>query len=312
MKTLRESLEELEQADPTVAAARRKYDEAVNRLIAQPKSSPVAHPFSKWAGGKTKLLPLLDKHLPASCVTYHEPFVGGGALFWHLANGKRFSRAILSDANADLVEAYLSIRDSVEDVIAILRDHGRKHCEAHYYAVRGWHRDATDLSAPERAARFLYLNRVCFNGLYRVNSKGHFNVPYGDYKNPTICDAENLRACSRLLQGVEIGCRGFEWSLHVPRPGDVVFFDPPYLPISKTSSFTAYTEGGFRLKDHEWLRDIALDLKKRGVSVVVSNSAAPEIVELYREGFTIHRVHAARSVNSKGGGRGKIEELIIT
>jgi DNA adenine methylase len=262
-----------------------------------------AKPFIKWAGGKRQLIAELVARVPTRYGTYHEPFVGGGALFFHLLPNS----AILSDTNQRLVRTYLGIRDAVEDVIRLLASY--PHDRDFFMRMRGIDIDArTDV---EVAAWFVYLNRTGFNGLYRVNRSNVYNVPFGDYDNPTICDAENLRACARALRHTEIRCESFEAVTERVRPGDFVYFDPPYVPLSASSNFTSYTSGGFTMREQERLRNVARQLKSGGVTVLLSNSSAPEVHELYGSGFEIATVKARRAVNSKGGGRGPIDETLI-
>lgn len=261
-------------------------------------------PFLKWVGGKRKLVNDLKKHFPTSFRTYHEPFVGGGAVFFAL--GHRPST--LTDINPDLVWTYQVVRDHVEDLITELTSGKYIYDEARYYQIRA----EVPVTAVEQAARFIYLNRTGFNGLYRVNAKGKFNVPFGRYTNPTICDEAGLRTCSAALQGVGIYCGDFMTALKDVQPGDLVYCDPPYVPLSTTSSFTSYSSGGFNLNDQARLMGAAKVLKALGATVVLSNSAAPFVRDLYQRDFRIHEVLAARAVNSKGAGRGKITELILT
>jgi DNA adenine methylase len=273
-----------------------------------PSASPVlnispAQPFLKWAGGKRSMLPSLLPFVPAEFGAYHEPFVGGGAMFFAL-NPKP---SVLSDNNPELIDCYLAVQQDVESVIGALGRH--QHDEKYFYAVRSQRPSALQL--PDRAARTIFLNRTCFNGLYRVNRQGRFNVPFGRYEAPTICNAPALRACSAALQSAAISQADFATVLSRAVAGDFVYFDPPYLPISGTSKFTSYTSNGFSLHDHTRLRDVARELKARGVHVLLSNSAAPAIVNLYSQDFQIIRVQAGRAINAKGSGRAKVEELII-
>jgi DNA adenine methylase len=270
------------------------------------REEPVARPFLKTVGGKTQLLPELLARVPASFKMYFEPFVGGGALFFALAmRGVLTGQAVLGDTNRRLVRTYRGVRDHVETVIGLLEK--RRYEEKQYYAVRAMDPDL--LGDAGVAAWMIYLNKTGFNGLYRVNRDGRFNVPFGRYTNPTICDTDNLRACSKALQGVEITTCDF--TAHAPRRGDFIYFDPPYLPVSKTSNFRGYTADGFTLNDQYRLRDHALTLKQKGVHVLLSNSiAAKEIYEGH--GFTIDVVHARRNVNSKATSRGAVEEILVT
>jgi len=268
-----------------------------------PPAEPHAKPFVKWAGGKRKLVPFLLRHAPKHFGSYHEPFVGGGALFYAL----RPAHAFLADANERLVRAYRGVRDDVEGVIHRL--HSYPHDYDFFMQLRK--EDADAGVDADVAAWFIYLNKTGFNGLYRVNRKNEFNVPFGDQANPTICDEDNLRACARELKSARIEVDDFTGVLTRARPGDLVYFDPPYLPLSSSSSFVAYTKGGFGPEDHERLRDVALALKRRGVHVLLSNSAHPLVRELYGKHFAIEEVLAARAINSRGDRRGPIRELIV-
>jgi len=264
-------------------------------------------PFLKWAGGKGRLIEQYQSHFPSTFRRYHEPFLGGGAIFFHLSD--RCRQAILADLNAELVNVYRCVRDEVEAVIQVLSQHQRHHCHAHYYAVRA----NTDLRSPiQRAARLIYLNKTCFNGLYRENSKGHFNVPMGRYKNPTVCDAENLRLAAQALQHTDILCQPFTDILQIAAGAkDFVYFDPPYHPISATSNFTGYNRYGFNADDQRRLHQTFVELADRGVKVMLSNSDCDFIRELYAE-FRLHPIQATRAINSNAKRRGKISELLIT
>ncbi|MCA9865098.1 MAG: DNA adenine methylase [Anaerolineales bacterium] len=265
-----------------------------------------AKPVLKWAGGKGRLLPELLTRLPHDFQAYHEPFIGGGALFFALAEAGRVGQAHLSDANQSLIDVYLALRDSVDEVIVAL--HGHVYEREHYYRVRALR--PAELSLPERAARVIYLNKTCYNGLYRENRRGEFNVPFGRYKNPTICDEPNLRAAARVLRGVDVAQRHFSTVLDYARPGDFVYFDPPYHPLSPTANFTAYDRAGFGSDDQRQLRDVFAALGERGVRAMLSNSDTPFVRELY-DGFRIEQVWVARAVNSRAGGRGKVAEVLV-
>lgn len=263
----------------------------------------------KWARGKARLANALLARAPVQFETYHEPFLGGGAIFFRLYREKRIRRAVLSDVNAELIATYRAIRDAVEEVIAILTTN--PYSKDFYYALRA--KDPWALSPPERAACMIYLNKTGYNGLYRVNRKGQFNVPFGRYKAPKYLDPDNLRAVSAALQRVEILCASFEETVARACPGDWVYFDPPYVPLSKTADFTAYQAGGFGLEDQERLRDVCLALTENKVAVMLSNSDTPIVRELYRdERFVIEEVLANRAINANGARRGKITELVIT
>ena len=275
----------------------------------------IPEPFLKWAGGKRQLLPeLLPRvEMAEPFNNYHEPFVGGGALFFALYCRGRLSdstatktRVFLSDTNERLIEAYIGLRDFPGYVISILRKHDHLHCKEYYYSIRA---EVPD-TLPERAARIIYLNRTCFNGLYRENSRGEFNVPMGSYVNPRICDEENHHAVSKALQSVMLTNNPFEKILDSAQPNDLVYFDPPYHPVSKTSSFTGYNKDSFKESDQRQLADTFKILTERGVKVLLSNSMTPLIQELYGE-FTFETVLADRKVNSVSNGRGKIEEALV-
>jgi DNA adenine methylase len=270
--------------------------------IVQP-SRIYPRPFLKWAGGKSRVISQYQPHFPEHS-TYYEPFIGGGAVFFHLMP----NQAVLSDINEELVNVYRCIQAHVDDIIERLLVHQKNHCKDYYYSVRSHHSDDN----VERAARLLYLNKTCFNGLYRENSKGYFNVPMGRYKNPKICDPSLLKSASRALQSVAIASEPFESILNrAHSPEDFVYFDPPYYPISATSNFTGYNRYSFTKDDQIRLRDTFVSLAERGVKVMLSNSDCPFIRELY-DGFNIHVIHAARAINSNAKKRGKITELLIT
>lgn len=265
-------------------------------------------PVLKWAGGKSRLLPDLLGRLPDSFGAYHEPFLGGGALFFELANQRRLTESYISDVNQALIDVYQALRDCIGEVIHLLKIHQSRHCETHYYCVRTWM--PGQLTLAERAARVIYLNRTCYNGLYRENQSGEFNVPFGRYKNPLICDEPNLLAVSNVLRDVDISCRPFSSVLKTAKAGDLVYFDPPYFPVSSTSNFTSYHRDGFGAKDQADLRCVFVELANRGVNVLLSNSDVPFIRQLY-DGYDISQVFAARAINCQGHSRGKIAEVIV-
>ena len=279
--------------------------------------------FFKTAGGKRQLLPELRKYIPESHGRYFEPFVGGGALFFDLASSGRVDSAwavggkrgaYLNDANPHMMAAYVSVQDNCTRLITSLRGYEslyKERGEKFYYEARSEQVDP-DKHTLRAAARFLFLNRTAFNGLYRVNLKGEFNVPHGKYKNPTICDAPTLRAASDALTGVKLTCQDFEQAVKSARRGDLVYFDPPYWPKNATSDFTAYTKEGFGPAEQVRLRDVALALKRRGVHVILSNADVTPVRQLYSKDFELHRVQARRAINSKTDGRGSTGELIIT
>ena len=261
-------------------------------------------PFLKWAGGKGKLITQYNNYLPNGFDTYYEPFLGGGAIFFYLQPPS----SILMDINPELVNVYCCIRDRVDHVIELLEIHQRQHSHDYYYQMRA-SAGATDL---EKAARIIYLNRTCFNGLYRENSKGQFNVPMGRYKNPRICHIELLYSVSAVLKNTEIWVQSFDGILALAQTNrDFVYFDPPYYPISPTSRFTAYSKASFSRADQIRLRDVFVELARRGVRVMLSNSDCPFIRDLYA-GFAIHTISATRAINSNAQRRGKITEVLVT
>ena len=304
------------ESAPTVAAPRQLPLPPEAGIRAAPP--PEASPFIKWAGGKRRLVPELMRRAPDRYGAFHEPFCGGGALFFGIA-AEREARGLdpaepwanLSDTNQRLVRTYRAVQSDVEGLIARLREYAAAHTRDHYYAVRALDVDAMEHDA-DVAAWFIYLNKTGFNGLYRVNRKGGFNVPIGSYKNPNVCDDQNLRAASRVLQGATVRHETFDAVLERAQAQDLVYFDPPYVPASATASFTAYTKGGFDLSDQERLRDLARDLKAKGVSVLLSNSDTPPVRSLYRRGFVARQVMMTRAINSKASRRGAVPELIIS
>jgi DNA adenine methylase len=268
----------------------------------------IAHAPVKWCGGKTFLLPEILPRLPAKINTYYEPFVGGGAVFFALASERRFKLAVIGDANEELMNLYYVISKYPYDLIAFLDD-GFKQDEKSYYKIRA--QNPKDLRSLARAARTLYLNKVSFNGLYRVNKKGVFNVPWGRQEGRTLLDEENILACCDALGRSALTSLDFEQTVLPVKRGDAVYFDCPYVPVSAVANFTAYTSDGFSLSHQIRLRDTAMTLDAKGVHVLLSNSDAPLVRELYR-GFKIEEVQAPRRVNSKGGKRGNVGELLIS
>jgi len=265
-------------------------------------------PFLKWAGGKSQLLKQFEPFLPSKFNNYIEPFVGAGSVFFYLYNTGRLKgkKIILIDSNEELINCFLVIKENVERLISILKGPRYVNKKEVYYRIR----EEEPKDKFERAARTIYLNKTCFNGLYRVNSKGKFNVPFGKYKAPLICNSRNLRAVSIALKNVKILCDDFEKCLEYTTKGDFIYFDPPYQPLSKTSNFTGYTKNGFGEAEQRRLYCAFRELDKRGCKVILSNSNTDFIKKLYRK-YRIERVKANRAINCKAEGRGKIEELVI-
>ncbi len=269
-------------------------------------------PFLKWAGGKRQLLPELKKYIP-EFNRYFEPFVGAGALFFELQP----NCAVINDINTELINCYRVIRQFPEELIDELS--WFENTEEYFYNVRDWDRKRNDplstfANLVKKAARTIYLNKTCFNGLYRVNSKGKFNVPYGKYKAEFKPDTKNIRAVSKYLAPVTILNGDFEAAVKDTREGDFVYFDPPYDPVSETANFTNYNAGGFGKSEQLRLRDTFLGLTKRGVKVMLSNADTRFISRLYEYyyGFHIYKVNAKRAINSKGDRRGAVSEVVIT
>lgn len=265
--------------------------------------------FVKWAGGKRKLIPDFKKVFPEKIERYHEPFIGGGAVGFYVLKVYKPKEAYFSDINEELINCYSIIKNDVQTLSEELDKLKGLHSKETYYKVRA--EDPRLLSPLTRAARFIYLNKTCFNGLYRVNSKNQFNVPIGSYKNPEINRRKDLQEISKLLKGVLIEVTDFSSVLKRAKSGDFVYFDPPYFPLSKTSSFTSYTKEGFGKEGHIKLADTFRKLDKMGCKVMLSNSYHPFVEDLYKE-FNVKKVKAARAISCNPKGRGKIIELLIT
>jgi DNA adenine methylase len=263
---------------------------------------PPARPFLKWAGGKAQLFEQLRPLLPGRFENYFEPFVGGGAVFF----GVRPRVATLSDVNSELVETYGVVRDEPDALIAALKRH--RYEKDYFYHVRD--QKPAELSLVDRAARMIFLNKTAFNGLYRVNSRGQFNVPFGRHRQPQFCDEDNLNACSLALEQVRLENADFELVLSDARRGDFVYIDPPYVPVSDTAYFTAYIPGGFAWADQQRLAEVVTKLAARGVKVMLSNSDVTVLRELYRD-FRIETVTATRRINSRVDGRGSLTEIVV-
>lgn len=264
--------------------------------------------FVKWAGGKKQLLEQFKPFFPKKIEKYFDPFVGGGAVAFYVIKNYKPKEVLISDNNEELINCYNIIKNNVEELIKILRVHKQKHSKEFYYKIRA--NSTKMLSKVERAARFIYLNKTCFNGLYRVNSKGQFNVPMGSYKNPSVLIEDELREISELLKTVKIKLLPFEDVLNYVNKGDFVYFDPPYYPLKK-GSFTTYTKENFLEVEQQKLADLFKKIDKLGGQVMLSNSDTDFIKNLYK-GYSLNFVKANRMINCDGKGRGKINEVVIT
>lgn len=270
-------------------------------------------PFVKWAGGKRQLIPILNENLPKMFGTYFEPFLGGGALLFHMLTERTGQKCSISDLNSDLVLSYITIRDRIDDLISSLKNHEKnyqKDSKSYYYSVR----ENNPRSEIEKTSRLIFLNRTCFNGLYRVNSKGKFNVPLGKYTNPNIVNEDNLRSVSSILQSskADIKCRDFEAVLRDAKKGDLVYFDPPYQPVSNTANFTSYTNKDFTFDDLNRLAELCTKLDSKGCRVLLSNSNSKEVAEIFsNEPWKISKIRANRSINSNSKKRTGHFELLI-
>ena len=266
-----------------------------------------AHPFVKWAGGKRQLIPQIANYIPKTYKKYIEPFVGGGALFFYLSPKK----AILIDNNWELINAYNVIKNNISELIESLKKH--KNEKEYYYKIREVDRNPEEFdkwSDVEKASRTIYMNRCCYNGLYRVNSKGFFNVPFGRYKNPKFCNEKNLKAVHKALKNTTIIHGSFEKCLNFAENDDFIYFDPPYHPRSSTANFTSYTKDNFGEESQKRLFEVFKKLDDMGCKLMLSNSYNEFILELY-EGYNTVVLNAKRAINSDPKKRGEIRELLI-
>jgi len=263
----------------------------------------------KWAGGKKQLIEQFKNIFPKKIERYFEPFLGGGSVAFHLLKSHpEIKNVYLSDINKELISTYNVVKSNVEELIELLKDYKQKHNKEFYYEMRK--KDTKELNSIQIAARFIYLNKTCFNGLYRVNSKGIFNVPMGSYKNPQICNEKDLREISNLLQRDDLISVQFHEAVKEAKKGDFVYFDPPYHPLKK-DSFTTYTKDKFLEKEQEKLAEVFKELDKKGCNVMLSNNDTDFIKKIYKE-YNIHFVKANRMINSDASKRGAINELVIT
>jgi DNA adenine methylase len=262
----------------------------------------VTAPFLKWAGGKRSLVPVLSALMPRSYGAYYEPFVGGGAVLFALGP----KRAFLNDANEELINCYAVVRDRLDDLLAALAEHANT--ESYYLRIRS--QEPADLDDVARAARLVYLNRTCFNGLYRVNKRGEFNTPYGRYRNPSLVPAKLLRDASAALHGVSLTAGGYREACTAAGAGDLVYLDPPYVPAGGFADFRRYHREQFRENDHEELARLFKELDARGCHVRLSNVYTPFVLDLYAD-WTIHEVSTRRAINSNGSRRGPVREVVV-
>ena len=270
-----------------------------------------ARPFIKWAGGKRQLLSQFEAFFPKRFERYFEPFVGSGAVFFHLWNQKRLpGQVFLFDNNEELVHAYCMVRDRLEELVDLLSIHKRNHNQEYYNIIRNLDRQVVKLDEVERAARTIYLNRTCYNGLYRVNRKGKFNVPMGRYKNPEILNQKVLLSAREALQNTELEVKDFREAVNIARKGDFFYFDPPYHPMSSTAYFTSYTAANFHEQDQVDLASVFTQLSDKGCLCMLSNSFTPFMLELYCK-FRIEIVYAKRAINSVANKRGATKEIVV-
>ena len=264
--------------------------------------------FVKWAGGKKQLLDQFKSYFPKEIDRYFDTFMGGGAVAFYIIKHYKPKEVFISDNNEELINTLNIIKNNVDELINLLKEHKKNHNKEYYYKIRSLNPDV--LSKVERAGRFIYLNKSCFNGLYRVNSKGGFNVPIGSSKNPLICPEEDLREISQLLKNAKVEVKQFYEIEKEVKKGDFCYFDPPYYPLKK-ASFTTYTKEQFLEKEQERLAQLFKELDKKGAKVMLSNSDTKFIRELYKD-YPIKIVKANRMINCDGKGRGKINELVVT
>ena len=271
-------------------------------------------PIVKWVGGKRQLLDEINKYIPKKFNTYYEPFFGGGAVLFHLQPKK----AVINDLNMDLITTYRVIKDNPNDLIEELKKH--INTSDYFYELRNLDLDSEKykkLTDIEKAARLIYLNKTCFNGLFRVNSSGHFNTPFGNYKNPNIVNEPVIKAINSYFKSNEITILNGDYAvaLQNAKAGDFVYLDPPYDPVSDTSSFTGYNAGGFTRENQKELRDVCIELDKKGVKFLLSNSATSYIKEIYDPSLfkvlKVKIVKAKRNINSNGNKRGEVDEVLI-
>lgn len=278
-----------------------------------------AKPFVKWVGGKGKLVPELEKYFPKKFNRYFEPFVGGGALFYEVIQKNNIVFSSINDINKKLIVTYKQIQQDPKKIISLLKNIENEYKKLsleeqkeYFYTIRKKY-NKESLDNITIAVYLIFLNKTCFNGMYRENSKGEYNIPFGDQKNPTICDEKNILAVSKCLKNTEINNLSFEEAVEKCKKGDYIYFDPPYYPINATSSFTSYSKNSFGPREQEKLRNVFIKLARKGCFVMLSNSNTDFIKEIYKEYKDYFKyIYATRSINSNGNKRGKILEIVIT
>jgi len=271
--------------------------------------SETVKPFLKWAGGKSRMIPHLTDLFPITPFNYYEPFLGGGAVFFYLSSRNLIKEAYLNDSNEELIVTYEVIKYNLDLLLQEILKPLYKNEERSFYDIRSLSRDS--LNDIEVAARFIFLNKTCFNGLYRVNKSGKFNVPYGKYVDPLIVSSDNLKKVSKSLEKAKLTTTDFKQAVVSSRMGDVIYFDPPYLPISKSAKFTNYTSGGFHQKDHAELKDLFTDLNSRGIKCLLSNSASEESISLYSD-CKVTMLMGNRSIGGSPDSRKSMKEILVT
>ena len=309
------SLDEIVRPHVRKTPLRAKVSDEQLVIAPVERIAPVeAQPFLKWVGGKAQLLDQFDKFFPTEITRYFEPFIGGGAVFFHLKHRFPKLKAFLRDINPELINTYLAVRDFPRELMRRLDQHAaefKTKGDDYFYLVRAQHHLAGDeKKIVERAARMIFLNKTCFNGLWRVNARGEFNVPVGSNKKAKLYEEENIFAASRALEGVHLAMQDFRETLNQTRRGDFAYVDPPYVPVSLTASFTSYAKEDFGVEEQNELHAVCASAAARGVRLMLSNSDVPFIRKLYRD-FQIHTVQARRMVNCDGSKRGKVNEVVV-
>jgi DNA adenine methylase len=309
------SLSEIVRPHLPKSPRRAKAKEQLALAPVESASPKEAQPFLKWVGGKAQLLAQFDEFFPTEITRYFEPFMGGGAVFFHLKHRFPQMRAFLRDINPELINTYRAVRDYPRELMRQLDAHAaefKAKGDDYFYFVRAQHHlTGDDKKIVERAARMIFLNKTCFNGLWRVNARDEFNVPVGSNKNPGLYNEENILAASRALEGVHLAVQDFRETLNQTRPGDFAYVDPPYYPVSATASFTSYAKEDFGEGEQRELHAVFAEAARRGARLMLSNSDTPFIRKLYRD-FQIRTVQARRAINCDGSKRGHVSEVVVT